>query len=432
MEKITNSSLKAFLAIHRGKESAVWDSGDGSVKGFGVRVKPSGAASFIIQYRNEHGRSRRLTLGSVGRLTVEQARKEAKQKLADVDRGEDPADKRAAARNALTVAQLCDEYLAAAKGRLKPSTLANDGGRINCHIKPLLGARIVETLKPSDVERFVAAVIAGKTAKERPRAAGKARAGNVARGGEGAASRAVGLLRTILQRAVKDDILARNPASGVARPKDEAREQPFSFERVSAVGKAMRAREAAEIEELGKTREHTPVAIRTARFLILTGCRKTEALTLQWGDVDFAAGCLRLRDSKTGKQMRPMGRAALDHLASFKPRGAAAGDYVFPGTSRAGHYIGFARAWERIATAAKVPEITPHGLRHWFASAAAEMNYSDFVIGGMLGHAKRGVTGRYANAPDSALLMAADRVSQKLLDALDGNRTGKVVQIGRQ
>ena len=60
------------------------------------------------------------------------------------------------------------------------------------------------------------------------------------------------------------------------------------------------------------------------------------------------------------------------------------------------------------------------------------MNYSDFVIGGMLGHAKRGVTGRYANAPDSALLMAADRVSQKLADTVDGTKSGKVVQMGRQ
>jgi integrase len=93
---------------------------------------------------------------------------------------------------------------------------------------------------------------------------------------------------------------------------------------------------------------------------------------------------------------------------------------VFPGEKAGQPYVNLWRAWSRIADKAKVSEISPHGLRHWFASAAAEMNYSDFVIGGMLGHAKPGVTGRYANAPDSALLMAADRVSQRLAGALDG------------
>jgi integrase len=62
---------------------------------------------------------------------------------------------------------------------------------------------------------------------------------------------------------------------------------------------------------------------------------------------------------------------------------------VFPGNFKAGHYVGLAKAFEGIAKRAKVPDITPHGLRHWFASATAEMNYSDFIIGGMLGHAKR-------------------------------------------
>ena len=92
---------------------------------------------------------------------------------------------------------------------------------------------------------------------------------------------------------------------------------------------------------------------------------------------------------------------------------------------------GITMAWARIANKAGVAEITPHGLRHWFASAAAEMNYSDFVIGGMLGHAKRGITGRYANTPDAALTAAADRVSQRLADALDGHATDKVVQFAR-
>jgi integrase len=194
------------------------------------------------------------------------------------------------------------------------------------------------------------------------------------------------------------------------------------------VGEAIRSVEAAERGELGRLRLETETARRAARFLMLTGCRKTEALTLQWGDVDTSNGCLRLRDTKTGRQIRPAGETPLNFLLTFKPRGAKPADYVFPGNSTKGHFVGLARSWSRIAAAAGVEEITPHGLRHWFASAAAEMNYSDFIIGGMLGHSKRGITGRYANAPDSALLMAADRVSMRLAAALDGKPQSEVIQ----
>ena len=413
------------LVAEGGTDALIWDS---EIRGFGVRAKPSGAKSWILQYRNEHGRSKRLTLGSVTDLTPSQAREMAEIHRGDIRRGKDPVEARKGARNAVTVALLCDDYLETAKIRLKPVTLAADRGRIECHIKPLLGSKVVKDLKASDVERFIAAVIAGKTAKQRPK---RRKRGSVAAGGAGAATRAASLLGTILERAVKDEIVPRNVAHGVPLPKDTPREQPFSFARVSAVGRAMRETEAHEIGEWGAVREFTPTLFRIARHLMLSGCRKSEALTLQWGDIDFAAGCLRLRDTKTGKQVRPVGRAALDHLASFKPRNAATADYVFPGKLKGAHFVGFTWGWDRVAKAAKVDEISAHGLRHWFASAAAEMNYSDFIIGGLLGHSKRGVTGRYANAPDTALIQAADRVSQRLVDALDGKAPGKVVQIGR-
>jgi integrase len=154
----------------------------------------------------------------------------------------------------------------------------------------------------------------------------------------------------------------------------------------------MREIEAADRTAYNELRPNTLTALRVARFLILSGCRKSEALTLKWGDVDLPGRCLHLGDTKTGKQVRPRGSAALGFLAAFRPRNASAADYVFPGSSEGGHYVALARSWARIARKAGVVQITPHGLRHWFASAGAEMNYSDFIIGGLLGHAKRGVT----------------------------------------
>lgn len=127
--------------------------------------------------------------------------------------------------------------------------------------------------------------------------------------------------------------------------------------------------------------------------------------------------------------MRPLGQAALDHLASIKPKDARSGDYVFPGPGKAGHYVGTPKAWARIAKRAGVEEVSLHGLRHWFASAGAELGYSDIVIGAIIGHAKKGITGRYATAPDSVLIMAADRISQYLADALDGKKMSKVIPL---
>lgn len=413
MPKLTKRFVDAARASKNGADEVFWDE---AVTGFGLRVKASGAKSWLVQYRNAHGVSRRLTLGRAGVMTPDQARKEAKQKLAAVDRGQDPADESAQARKAKTVSQLCDEYLKVEANRIKPSTLAMDRSRIEAHVKPLIGSRPVASLKPADLERFLQDVLKGKTAKK-PKA-GKRPRGGLTAGGPGVASRTLGMLGTILQRAVRDGLLPSNPARGIKRPKDQPKAPPFSFDRVKQIGDAMRAIEAEEGGALTVAKPGMLTGLRAVRCLILTGCRRSEILTLQWGDVDLAGRCFRLSDTKTGKQVRPVGRTALEYLASFMPENAKKGDYVFPGASKAGHFVGLPKSWARIAAAAEIDDVSIHGLRHWFASAAAEMNYSDLVIGGLLGHAKRGITGRYANAPDSALVAAADAVSARIAAAI--------------
>jgi hypothetical protein len=148
---------------------------DDEVPGFGLRIKPSGVRSFIVQYRNSSTVSRRITLGKFGVLTPEQARRIAKQTLADVARGSDPAEKRAQDRNAMTVRQLCGAYLEAVEKGLvlgkgkrpkKPSTLYIDRGRIERHILPLLGSRRVRDVTPPDIVRFMRDVSSGKTADD--------------------------------------------------------------------------------------------------------------------------------------------------------------------------------------------------------------------------------------------------------------------------
>ena len=174
-----------------GRDVFAWDAGDGALKGFGVRVKPSGIASYFVQYRNQEGRTRRLVLGRVGELTPDDARSLAADEAQGSAEGRGPLRPIHAARSAMTVAELCDLYLADAEGRIKPSTFAMDRSRIECHVKPLIGRRAGAALVRRDIERLQADIAAGKTAKPRKGRAGKAN------GGRGVAARTVGIFGTI-------------------------------------------------------------------------------------------------------------------------------------------------------------------------------------------------------------------------------------------
>jgi integrase len=408
MVKLTKRNVDGLRAT--GRDQVIFDD---EIPCFGIRVKPSGAKSWLIQYRNVHGQSKRHTLGRHGVLTPDQARTKAKRLLALVSDGADPASDKRLTKGALTVAGLCGEYLHANEGRIKDSTLTMDRSRIERHVKPLLGSRPVASLTPADMEKFLRDVASGKTATKpptKPDGTDKRLRGGTTTGGSGVASRTLGMLGTILERAVRDGLLQKNPARGIARPKDQSKAPPFAFETVVELGQAMR-----DLQAQGEN----PVGLTAIRFLLTTGCRRMEALKLKWGTIDEKACCLRFEDTKSGRQMRPVARSVLAFLKGIKPEGAKPDAYVFPGASKAGHFVGLPKVWARVAKRAGIEDVSLHGLRHWFASAAAEMNYSELTIAGLLGHTVKGVTARYANAPDAALLTAADNVAQRLENALD-------------
>ena len=420
--KLTKRNVDA-VKPHVQRDIYVWDD---EIAGFGLRVKPSGVQSFMIQYRNSSGHSRRHTLGKLGVLTADEARKMAKAALADVAKGNDPSAKRSEDRKAITVRQLCDSYLDAAKKGLilgksgrpkKASTLYVDAGRIERHIIPLLGRRAVRDLKAPDIVRFMRDIAAGKTAGD-IKTGFRGRA--IIKGGAGTASRTVGLLGGILSFAVLDGIISTNPTRGVKRPADNHRQVRLTHDQYRSLGKAL-----TDAEVNGEN----PSAILGMRLLALTGCRRGEIEKLRWDEVDLAGGCLRLSDSKEGKSIRPFGSGAADVLAGLPKKVP----FVLPGNSSDRPFSGLPKAWLRIRKRANLPDLTPHGLRHAYASVASDLGYTEPTIAAMLGHANGTVTGRYIHHLDAALIEAADKVSSLIASTMKGRKiSAKIVPLRRR
>jgi len=415
----------------------VWDGGTEGVAGFGARRQRSEAVAYVLLYRTAEGRSRRYTIGRHGApWTPETARKEAKRILGTVADGGDPAAEKHEKRQAATVAELCDHYLADAEvGRLltrrgvakKPSTLSTDKSRIERHIKPLLGSIKVPAVTRADVERFMHDVAEGETA-QRVKLAKKRALSNV-RGGKGAASRTLGLLGAIFAYAERKGMIAENPVRGVIRYADGKRERRLSDAEYAALGKGLATvAEPLPPREDGKPASAAmwPAAIAATRFLALTGWRSGEALSLRWGMVDLARRTVHLTDTKTGESLRLLSADACDVLRAQGP--GAADALVFPPSRGDGTMTGFPSLFERIAKAGGLPaDVTPHVLRHSFASLANDLGYSEATIGMLIGHKGTGSTTRgYIHLGD-ALAAAADRIAATILRKLGGEGACEIV-----
>ena len=393
----------------------IWD---GAVGGFHARRQQSKTVSYIVVYRTAEGRQRWQTIGRHGSpWTPETARDAAKRILGHVVGGADPAAEKHAKRKAASVTELCDLYLADAEaGRLltrrkaakKASTIATDKGRIERHIKPLRGSHKVAAVTQEDIDGFMHAVAEGRTAARTK--TGKKRGLANVRGGKGAASRTVGLLGAIFSYAVRHRMRTDNPVRGVTRFADGRRERRLSDDEYKALGKALRKAEAASV---------WPAAVAAGRFLALTGWRSGEVLGLRWDEVDLPRRTATLGDTKTGRSLRPLSHAARDVLQSL----TRAGDdtLVFPATRGESRMAGFPKLWARIAKLGGLPaEVTPHTLRHSFASLAGDLGYSETTIAALVGHKGRSITSRYVHAADAVLLAAADAVADRTAVLMDG------------
>jgi len=395
MPKITKTAIEA-MAPDASRDTYLWDS---ALAGFGVRMMPSGRASFILKYRTRSGAARKMVIARVGTITPDEARKEAIKALAEVAKGGDPSATRKAARKDMKLEELADSFVCAMKERWKENTYRANTSQIETHIKPLLGHRTAVSLTYADVTKMQEAIIAGKTAKKRQ---GR---GGVTTGGKGVATRAVVILGAILNHGIRLEVLNRNVTNKVAK---------------DAVGKRTRFLSFDELKSIGRVLSDSPAepasGIMAIRFLLLTGFRRNEALTLKGEYCIEMKGTISLPDSKTGAQDRAVGKAAFKAI----DRGIAKG-WVFPAERGEGHFVGLPKCLGRVCAEAGIEGVSAHTLRHTFASVATTLGYSEFTIAGLLGHTAGSVTGRYAHMADAALVSAANHVSDVIARALAGD-----------
>lgn len=394
------------------KDYVIWDD---DLPGFGLRVFKSGKRSYVLQYRSL-GRSRRYTIGLHGVWTPETARQEAKIQLGRIAKGDNPAEERQLDHRAITIKELCNLYSADMKAGLilgkggrpkKASTIYTDLGRMNCHIIPLVGNRRVKDFTKADANRLLKDVMAGKTKVIRN--SGKLRGKSIVRGGAGTASRTIGLLGGIMTYAIEAGIIETNPAHGIKKPKDNVRQRRLSDAEYRILGRML-----ADAECLDAYSTFAMVV----RQIALTGCRRSEIIGLKWRDVDLENSCLRLSDSKEGASVRPIGLPVVEFLEARSLD--ADGDYVFPGVRCAEHYGAIANQWGRIFKGSALGDVTPHVLRHSFASIANDLGFTEITIAALLGHSKGSVTSKYVHTLDATLVMASDTIAGYIQGLLNG------------
>jgi integrase len=422
----------------------IWDD---EIRGFGLRIGPTGAKAFVVRYRAEGGGrtapQRLMTLGHYGVLTPDQARKKAKAVLGSVVQGHDPASRQMAARRQLTVSELCDKY--AKEGVLVPSrrgtvkknsTLKDDETRIEAHIKPLLGHRRVSSVTSADIDRFLRDVAAGKTRTAATRTGRR----NPIRGGKGVATRTTATLGAIFTFAVRQKIRSDNPVHGVPKYAVNRKERFLTTGELEKLGAAIKEAETSgipwEITEGTANAKHISkpekrftkidrYAAAALRLLLFTGCRLREILHLRWDYVDHERGLLFLPDSKTGKKTVVLNAPSLAVLASLD----RLGPFVVPGFNPEKPRADLKRPWQAVSRRAGLDAVRLHDLRHTYASFGAGGGLGLPIIGKLLGHTQASTTLRYAHLDNDPLRRATENIGGRIAAALEGRRSAAVLSI---
>ena len=407
--RISKTTVDALSCPPEKDRDILWDD---KLKGFGVAVFPTGRKVYVAQYR-KGGRSHRVTIGRHGRLTPDQARREALKLLGDIERGSNPAEERRAQREAPTLKEVAEEFVAYVRAKKKVGTGNGYESALRLHILPRLGSRRITDIQQIDMERL------HSTMSGRPYQANRTIA-------------IFSALWTWAGAKRKLVSLSDNPAVGLEKNREEKRKRYLTGAELARFGDALRAAETIglpyTVDEAGPKAKHAAkpenrrrkidvFAVAAIRLLMLTGARLREILHAKWEFVDLDRGMVFLPDSKTGEKTIYLSAASAEILSSL-PR-MKDNPYIFPGERAGKPRTDLKKPWAAICTVAGLEGVRLHDLRHSFASVGAGASLGLPIIGKLLGHSQTTTTARYAHLDADPMRRAVDMIGAAISAAMD-------------
>ena len=400
MPKITDRVLTA--AKQRPKRYEIRDS---ELSGFCVVVRPTGSKSFLLRYRNITGKARSYTLGKWGTLTVTQARRMARQLLAEVRLDVDIQTRRTEARaiSARRVQQTVerffyDVYQAYCCSHMKSGK--HRASVIESYFVPWLGSRPMESITPLEIIRW--------------------RDQRMMRGLKpGGVNRPISALKAMLNRAVEWGVIDSNPLT-VVKPIPEAKSPIVRYLTEDEEARLFAALDRRQAAMRNKRRTYNVWCIQRGRqpfpwldnlpytdhlkpivtLAMHTGLRRNELFVLRWEHVDIERRLLRI-DGLTSKTQQTrfvaLNDIALRTVQDWKASCLIEGDYVFTSARTGGVLDNIDSSWKGVVRDAEIEKFRFHDLRHTFASRLVMAGVGLYTVGKLLGHQSLETTQRYAH-----------------------------------